>query len=976
MNVPAKTSPIQVSKSPLGESADQVSQFCFHLVSPHYPFHVHSNTFLSESCKDFVAKPFRSQRRNQRTSMPMQPIHFPIGHIPAFPPTLEEDISPTETATNLRQPEKDPPDTVTGDVSRSLQAPRFPSVPAPCSSLHGHRGSASTAASADSVTSSPTAASLAESFSNTDTPATSPDTPASTQSLSSPSLMQATHFQSLDKLEHLRQPAPKEFGRPSTAPKRARNLKNLAVDTSGATTYGRPAATATLPLQQPRDYGMISAPMSPTFVKPMKPPRRKASALGLSIVTPASDSPPAKEDPAPVPQTPSLSRPGVLRHFPSSPSLPLQSPGVPPEGGMQLPPLATRRNISVGFAEAPCEQEEGDHTTNLEDLESKAQGYPDGPICIYDPHVYLFNEPSAEQASDFDVVFNVASEVNNPFLRRDSPSSNEEKSIAVTSAVIGDSEDSSFRTAPSSPTSFSEGTITEMSHRPPQPEYIHVPWEHNTDIVPDLYDLVKVIDEKVLQEKKVLIHCQCGVSRSASLIVAYGLYKNPSINVQEAYDAVKRRSKWIGPNMSLIMQLQEFRTELLKISAGMPSKHGRARSKTRILLDPTPNHERVKSPDRTTDASSTDGPHSAPLPPETQKPDITLSKQKSDSLVTPGPSSAPSGVAWPRTPHDVDSRAARAVQENETSVKDAPQDDNIIKLDVRPENTRQFEKPPVPILGKRPLQLALPFSNLARFQQVDAPNLAVESPRAAEFAMASAQPPPMDDTFGLTSPRASVFGAINPLAFKSSSQIASQHANINRSAFTLTSPRSQEFAMTSIRPLSQDDDLGITSPRKHVFSTQLPRLFPAPSSKATAFSALYPPEHPNNSSSQTIAHERASLRSRLGMSTRSSYDMRSEYVLAARARELAPVLSPPPGTRQSRESDDSISDALSSPRAFEFIKNRLHEPAASEAARSTLSPIDENEGEKNGIASPQSNDPRSPAYTGASPIVRNIFEVF
>ncbi|TKA38493.1 hypothetical protein B0A49_13983, partial [Cryomyces minteri] len=102
------------------------------------------------------------------------------------------------------------------------------------------------------------------------------------------------------------------------------------------------------------------------------------------------------------------------------------------------------------------------------------------------------------------------------------------------------------------------------------PEYIHIPWEHNTDIVPDLYRLVQLIDDRVSNGKRILIHCQCGVSRSASLIVAYGLYKNPGMSVQEAYDSVKKRSKWIGPNMNLIMQLQEFRSNLLK-SSGNPA---------------------------------------------------------------------------------------------------------------------------------------------------------------------------------------------------------------------------------------------------------------------------------------------------------------------------------------------------------------------------------------------------------------------
>ncbi|KAF2433210.1 DSPc-domain-containing protein, partial [Tothia fuscella] len=183
-----------------------------------------------------------------------------------------------------------------------------------------------------------------------------------------------------------------------------------------------------------------------------------------------------------------------------------------------------------GFADIPIEDEEEESEQNFDipqSQEEKPDSYPNGPIRIYESGVDLYFEPTAEVASGYDVIMNVASEVKNPFLVASQPSSN-------------------------------FGILTE------DPEYIHIPWEHNTDIVPDLYGLVKLIDDRVKQGKKVLVHCQCGVSRSASLIVAYGLYKNPGVSVQEAYDAVKKRSKWIGPNMNLIMQLQEFRSGLLR----------------------------------------------------------------------------------------------------------------------------------------------------------------------------------------------------------------------------------------------------------------------------------------------------------------------------------------------------------------------------------------------------------------------------
>ncbi|KAF2207959.1 hypothetical protein CERZMDRAFT_50148, partial [Cercospora zeae-maydis SCOH1-5] len=123
--------------------------------------------------------------------------------------------------------------------------------------------------------------------------------------------------------------------------------------------------------------------------------------------------------------------------------------------------------------------------------------------------------------------------------------------LVVRKTNIQDSQDADA--SPTTPkASPSITAFPEHSSAPQEPEYIHVKWEHNSDIVPDLLHLCKLIDERVAEGKRVLIHCQCGVSRSASLVVAYGLYKNPSMSVQEAYDAVKRRSKWIGPNMNLI----------------------------------------------------------------------------------------------------------------------------------------------------------------------------------------------------------------------------------------------------------------------------------------------------------------------------------------------------------------------------------------------------------------------------------------
>ena len=271
------------------------------------------------------------------------------------------------------------------------------------------------------------------------------------------------------------------------------------------------------------------------------------------------------------------------------------------------------------------------------------------------------------------MILNVAREVMNPFLaapdkdakhveerqeiRRSSNTENaypagrdsvsepqtavSEKSFA--SALEAQMEDASM-TAPGTPKASK-----------PEPEYIHVPWDHNTNVVDDLLRLCELIDNRVRRDKKVLVHCQCGVSRSASLVVAYGLYKNPQLTVQEAYDAVKFRSKWIGPNMNLIYQLSEFKTKLVKTHPmGTAAWHswralGSGRSNPNAAANPkldsnlhssglrSPPQKSLSAPSqigRDARSSSFSPPSSAQLAPT------------SLGDITPGPSSAPPDMQW------------------------------------------------------------------------------------------------------------------------------------------------------------------------------------------------------------------------------------------------------------------------------------------------------------------------------------------
>jgi tyrosine-protein phosphatase len=366
-----------------------------------------------------------------------------------------------------------------------------------------------------------------------------------------------------------------------------------------------------------------------------------------------------------IPSTPALNRP-VLRHFQSSPQLPLCSPAVGPSGGMQFPALRPVKTNQPGLSEVPYEmEEEEDQEPNFDipqSREEKPAAYPNGPIQIYQSGVFLYFEPTAEQACTFDVIINVASEVKNPFT---APVAETQKDIDARRIDGPPAENPDFACLPdrikpssvdtqsSSPTTPKATPVLETK-QPTEyvvdgktyktPEYIHMLWEHNTDIVPDLYKLVKTMDERVQQGKRVLVHCQCGVSRSASLIVAFGLYKNPGMSVQEAYDIVKKRSKWIGPNMNLIMQLQEFRNGLLKStdsrsflsqpfgrrSAGLPTGVSMANNRGSPFENDAPSGSR--------------SPQTAPLPPENAS-DLSMQRASTGNmfLISPGPLSAPSG---------------------------------------------------------------------------------------------------------------------------------------------------------------------------------------------------------------------------------------------------------------------------------------------------------------------------------------------
>ena len=388
--------------------------------------------------------------------------------------------------------------------------------------------------------------------------------------------------------------------------------------------------------------------------------------------------------------------------------------------------------------------------------EEKPEAYPDGPICVYEPHVDLYLEPSLKQAMHYDVILNVASEVRNPFLRSTTPTAptpairldggggiqyatrRNSEPERIEHAALSPVREASSPTTPKA-TPLRESFKVGLTPSGKTPEYIHIPWEHNTDIVPDLLRLVKLIDDRVLLGKRVLVHCQCGVSRSATLVVAYCLYKHPEMSVQEAYDTVKIRSKWIGPNMNLIMQLQEFRSTLTG-----SSRRNIGRSLTPIEASSSwQDWKRSSWLGQFRSGVST--PKTAPLllPIPTS---AGLTRLHDAGSISPGPSSAPSGLAWPAS-NDPNRQNGDLKGPHPASDTVTP---SARHLSVGEAKSRRPDT-------NRPRSMIL--ANKPSFVLND-PSPSVVSPRSEEFAMAPLQPPQAvapEDHFGLMSPSASEF---------------------------------------------------------------------------------------------------------------------------------------------------------------------------------------------------------------------------
>nr|XP_033771870.1 dual specificity protein phosphatase 4 [Geotrypetes seraphini] len=122
-------------------------------------------------------------------------------------------------------------------------------------------------------------------------------------------------------------------------------------------------------------------------------------------------------------------------------------------------------------------------------------------------------------------------------------------------------------------------------------QYKCIPVEdnHKADISSWFMEAIEYIDSIKNCHGRVLVHCQAGISRSATICLAYLMMKK-RVKLEEAFDFVKQRRSIISPNFSFMGQLLQFESQVLTTScaveAASPSGTLREHSKSSTPTTP------------------------------------------------------------------------------------------------------------------------------------------------------------------------------------------------------------------------------------------------------------------------------------------------------------------------------------------------------------------------------------------------------
>lgn len=87
------------------------------------------------------------------------------------------------------------------------------------------------------------------------------------------------------------------------------------------------------------------------------------------------------------------------------------------------------------------------------------------------------------------------------------------------------------------------------------------------DISRYFYETNRFIAENLAEGRNVLVHCQQGISRSSTIVIAF-LMAFLHIGVDDAIDIVRERAPWIFPNPGFLDQLSAAESSLMRYGIG------------------------------------------------------------------------------------------------------------------------------------------------------------------------------------------------------------------------------------------------------------------------------------------------------------------------------------------------------------------------------------------------------------------------
>ncbi|XP_003217389.1 dual specificity protein phosphatase 1 [Anolis carolinensis] len=122
-------------------------------------------------------------------------------------------------------------------------------------------------------------------------------------------------------------------------------------------------------------------------------------------------------------------------------------------------------------------------------------------------------------------------------------------------------------------------------------QYKSIPVEdsHKADISCWFNEAIDFIDSVKNDGGRVFVHCQAGISRSATICLAY-LMRTNRVKLDEAFEFVKQRRSIISPNFSFMGQLLQFESQVLapncSAEAGSPAMSALDRGTTTVFNFP------------------------------------------------------------------------------------------------------------------------------------------------------------------------------------------------------------------------------------------------------------------------------------------------------------------------------------------------------------------------------------------------------